>query len=224
MTRILKIFLLVLITEVAVGQVVPVPDSYSIVDSVKGDLDKDGVSELVVAYNTFSVEKDSLISIPRQLVIYKLNNGKWTHWKKSDKALLGSQDGGIMGDPFGEIEIQNGILLISHFGGSSWKWGFTDKYRLQNSVFYLIGFTSTSGKPCESWKDVDYNLSTGKMIVKVFSERCSEDETDSEDYDIENEEFYKKGIIITLQNKFQKEIEVHTPKYGHVVYIGMETE
>ncbi len=60
------------------------------------------------------------------------------------------------------------------------------------------------------------------MIVKVFSERCLVDDVDFKKYDIENEEFYKKGIVITLQNRFQKEINVHTPKYGHVVNLAHE--
>lgn len=41
----------------------------------------------------------------------------------------------MMGDPFGEIEIKNGILLVSQNGGSSWKWGHTDKYRYQDENF-----------------------------------------------------------------------------------------
>lgn len=34
------------------GQNFPIPKNYSIVDTVKGDLNKDGIDELVIAYNT----------------------------------------------------------------------------------------------------------------------------------------------------------------------------
>jgi len=106
------------------------------------------------------------------LIIYKLQGKEWTVWKKSDQALYGSRDGGMMGDPFGDIEIKNGILLISQNGGSSWKWGHTDKYRFQNGAFYLIGYAGTYGKPCEYWTEEDFNLSTGKLVVKKEYETC----------------------------------------------------
>lgn len=55
----------------------------------------------------------------------------------------------MMEDPYGEITIEKGILSISQNGGSSWKWGFTDKYRFQNNKFELISYTSNYGKLCE---------------------------------------------------------------------------
>lgn len=156
-------FLLTLI-HVSHGQELLIPYNYSVVDSVWGDLDKDSIAELVVAYN-MGPEND-IDGVPRELIIYKLTNNKWMEWIKSDQALYGSKDGGMMGDPFGEMEIENGILLISQNGGSSWQWGFTDKYRFQDGTFFLIGYSSIAGKLCEYWIDVDFNLSTGKMIVK----------------------------------------------------------
>ena len=69
----------------AIGQEIPIPENYSIIDTVSGDLDLDNLKELVVAYNT-KPEID-FESLPRELIIYKLNNGKWTEWKKSRQAL-----------------------------------------------------------------------------------------------------------------------------------------
>ena len=212
-------FLLTLI-HVSNGQELLFPDNYSVVDSVYGDLDKDSITELVVAYNT-GTEND-IDGVPRELIIYKLKNNKWTEWKKSDQALFGSKDGGMMGDPFGQIEIKHGILLISQNGGSSWKWALTDKYRFQNGEFYLIGFSDIAGKPCEYWREVDYNLSTGKMIVKKEFEECETEE--QEIYKRENETLYEKGLKITLQNRQEREIKITTPKYGHEIYIAIGKE
>lgn len=202
------------------GQKTPLPKNYSILDTVTGDLDKDGIKELVVAYNTAPEEKFE--SIPREVIVYQLKNGKWTEWKKSRQALYGSQDGGMMGDPFEEIAIKNGLLLISQSGGSSWKWNHTDKYRYQNGEFYLIGYSSNSGKLCEYWMDVDFNLSTGKMVVKKEYERCETDE--QEIYKRENETLLEKGLNITLQTRNEREIKIVTPKYKHEVYIGVGQE
>ena len=204
----------------AVGQEVPIPENYSIIDTVSGDLDRDDIKELIVAYNIEPLK--GFESVPRELIIYKQKNGKWTEWKKSRQALYGSQDGGMMGDPFGQIEIKNGILLISQNGGSSWKWGFTDKYRFQNGEFYLIGYTSIAGKLCEYWKDVDFNLSIGEMVIKKEFEKCENQE--QEVYKMENETLFEKGLKITLQKRQEKELKIVTPKYGHEIYIAMGKE
>lgn len=199
------------------GQEIPLAENYSIVDTVTGDLDNDSIKELVVAYN--AGQENEIDGVPRELIIYKLENNGWVEWKKSKEALYGSRDGGMMGDPFEGIEIKNGILLISQNGGSSWKWGFTDKYRFQNGEFFLIGYTSLSGKLCEYWKEVDFNLSTGKIIVKKEYEECEEEE--QKIYKQEKETFFKKGLSITLQHRQEKEIKIITPRYKHEIYIAI---
>tara|TARA_B100000683_G_C12277610_1_gene468528 strand:- start:41 stop:706 length:666 start_codon:yes stop_codon:yes gene_type:complete len=211
---------LVNFVRLSYGQELTIPDNYTVVDSVSGDLDKDSIAELVVVYN--KGPENEIDGVPRVLLIYKLRNNNWTEWKKSDQALYGSKDGGMMGDPFAEMEIKNGILLISQNGGSSWKWAFIDKYRFQNGEFYLIGYSSISGKLCEYWKDVDFNLSTGKMIVKKEYEECETEE--QEIYKRENETLFEKGLKITMQNRQEREIKITTPKYEHDIYIAVGKE
>lgn len=212
--------LLVTAVNFSYGQKIPIPENYSIVDSVSGDLDKDSLAELVVVYNTGP--ENEIDGVPRELIIYKLENNKWVEWKKSEQALYGSRDGGMMGDPYGEMEIKNGILHISQNGGSSWKWGFTDKYRFQDGEFYLIGYSSIDGKLCEYWREADFNLSTGKMIVKKEFEECETGE--QEIYNRENETLFEKGLKITIQKRQEREIKITTPKYGHEIYIAIGKE
>lgn len=198
---------------------IPIPKKYELLDSICGDLDQDNVSELVVAYNTSLKTEDE--GIKRSLCIYKIKNDHWELWKESKSALLGSKQGGMMGDPFNEMKIKNGILAISHYGGSSWKWGYTDKYRFQNSNFELIGYQSLNGKACEYWETEDFNLSTGKFIYSKEYETCSDDEEvgpNTSDEDKEKETFYKKGIRLTLSNRHDKEISFKTPK-GEEIYL-----
>ena len=195
---------------------IPTPKNYVIIDSVLGDLDNDGREELVVAFNTKKPDEE-YESVPRELKIYKNIDGKWTDWKKSEQALYGSRDGGMIGDPYAGIQIKNGILLISHFGGSSWKWGHTDKYRFQNNDFYLIGYESNSGRPCDYWLNVDFNLSTGKIIIKKEFEDCESEE--QEIYKKENETFYEDQLKISLEKRHEKEIQITSPKYNHQILI-----
>lgn len=212
----------------AFPQQIHVPKNYALIEKVSGDLDKDGINELVMAFDIQKLEKDgenkesndSFEGVPRELRIYKKKNKQWILWQKSNQALYGSRDGGMMGDPFEEMKIENGILHISQSGGSSWKWGHTDKYRYQDGEFLLIGYTSTAGKICEYWKNVDFNLLTGKMIVEMEYENCEEENTPQEAFKSENETIYKKGLKITLKDRRAKEIKIVTPKYKHEIYIA----
>ena len=203
----------------AMAQLTPVPANYSIVDTASGDLDKDGIPELAVAYNTRK-ETDHNDNVPRELIIYKKAKGQWTVWKKSSQALAGSRDGGMMGDPYGNMSIEKGILSIFHEGGSSWKWARTDKYRYQDAAFYLIGYVENYGKPCEYFQDIEFNLSTGKLIIKKEYEDCESDEQSVQKN--ENETFEKKGIKITLEKRNEKDVKIVSPKYKHEIYIAMK--
>lgn len=186
------------------AQEVPVPEGYVMFDTASGDLDRDGISELVAAYNIRKENGDDFDDIPRTLITYKKKKQQWVLWKKSDQALFTSRGGGMMGDPFEDMEIKNGLLVIRQSGGSSWKWGHTDKYRYQDGNFYLIGYTSYAGKPCEYWENVDYNLSTGKMIVTKEYEAC--EDQDQKIVKQENETLTKKNLKITLEKRSEKDV------------------
>jgi hypothetical protein len=58
--------------------------SFKILDETEGDLDKDGVSEKVIVYDT---EKETYLGTERQIFIYKKNNDTWELWKKSKSKI-----------------------------------------------------------------------------------------------------------------------------------------
>jgi hypothetical protein len=213
------ILLLFLVKFESFSQSISIPKNYSIVDSVSGDLDNDGINELVVTYNTKNKEEEIDEGVPRELIIYKKMNTRWVIWQRSLQALYGSRGGGVMGDPYEGMEIQKGVLSIYHSGGSSWKWSVIDKYRYDGKVFRLIGYENNYGQQNQYWLNVDFNLVTGKLVLKREYE--NEDNTV---YKRENEVFYKKGMNITLQNRNQKQIKIISPKYQHEIYIAMKME
>lgn len=187
------------------------PQGATVIETVDGDLDGDHIPEKVIVYNT----KDTTdFGNFREIQILKRVNQKWTILEKSRNAILKSKDGGMMGDPYQSTEIKNGILMITQAGGSSWKWGYTDKYRFQNGHFELIGYSSGSGKPEEYWIDIDFNLSTGKLIFDKEVEN-------TEEYgNSKSEIFIKKGMKINLQNRNQeKRREILLPKTKEKVYL-----
>ena len=195
-----------------------VPKQYQKIKEVSGDLNKDGIAEKVMVYNMQDKE-DEINGRDREVIIFKKDKGRWVIWQRSTNAVGNSKDGGMMGDPFEDVEIKNGVLLIHQSGGSSWKWGYTDTYRFQNNSFELIGYTSHYGKLCEYWVSVDFNVMTGKLVVEKEYEKCDTEEN-QEVYKKENEIFnYKLKKKITLQKRNKTEVKIITPKYKHELYL-----
>jgi hypothetical protein len=204
--------------NISFGQKPLVPAQYRLTKEVYGDLNKDGQEEKVAVYNMKSEENDTK-GIDRIVIIFKKNQGQWVIWQQSINAVGNSKAGGMMGDPFEDIAIKNGVLLISQAGGSSWKWSHTDKYKFQNNSFELIGYTSYYGKPCEYQANFDYNLSTGDIEFEKEYERCDENASQVI-YKKENERFkHKLTKKITLGNRNAMEIKITTPKYKNEVYL-----
>ena len=103
-------------------------------------------------------------------------------------------------------------MIITHFGVSRQKWRFIDKYRYQHKEFELIGITSFSGGPCDYWENIDYNISTGKIIYSNEVEDC--DTGEAKIIKREKETFYfklrKKPL---LQNRNEVSTRIFSPKY-----------
>ncbi|MDQ0593531.1 hypothetical protein QFZ37_001900 [Chryseobacterium ginsenosidimutans] len=187
------------------------PKGSTIIETVDGDLDGDKIPEKVIIYNT--VDEGELGKI-REIQILKKTNGKWTMLEKSRNAVLESNGGGMMGDPYQNMQIKKGILEITQAGGSSWKWGYTDKYRFQNGHFELIGYSSESGRPGDYWASTDFNLSTGQLTYEKEVENVSEYGQSKK------ETFTKKGLKINLQNRNQdKQRKITLPKTKEDVYL-----
>lgn len=207
----------ILILNTSFGQEGLIPKQYKLIKEAHGDLNKDGIDEKVVVYDMTDIE-DEINGTDREVIVYKKNQQNWTVWYRSTKAVGNSKDGGMMGDPFEDIEIKNGVLLIRQSGGSSWKWAHTDKYRYQNNRFELIGYTSFYGRPCDYWEDIDFNVMTGRIILKKEYENCETE--DQVVYKKENENFlYRLKKKITLENRMDVELEIISPKYKHEIYL-----
>ncbi|MDH6252925.1 hypothetical protein M2347_002652 [Chryseobacterium sp. H1D6B] len=181
------------------------PAGSEIIETVDGDLDGDKIPEKVIIYNTKDTTDMGNI---REIQILKKVNGKWTVLEKSRNAVLESRHGGMMGDPYQSTEIKKGILEITQAGGSSWKWGYTDKYRFQNGNFELIGHSLSYGRPGDYWSDIDFNLSTGQIVYSKEVE--SKDNPDNGKS--EKETFIKKGMKINLQNRNKEDRKIILPK------------
>jgi len=187
------------------------PKGSTVNEIIDGDLDGDSVSEKVIVYD---IKNSGDFGDIREIQILKKINNQWTILEKSRNAILRSKDGGMMGDPYMNTTIEKGILIITHYGGSSWKWDVTDRYRFQNRHFELIGYSGTSGREGDYLVNVDFNLSTGQLNYEKEVQNVSEYGKSKK------ETFIKKGMKINLQNRNQeKQREIILPKTKEKVYL-----
>ncbi|MFK7776356.1 MAG: hypothetical protein AB8F94_29810 [Saprospiraceae bacterium] len=152
-----------------------IPKGYTLLTETSGDLNEDGIDEKVVVLNNGIV---SDFGEERTIFIFKADNGAWKMWERATEAILPSDNGGMMGDPFQSIKIENGALVINHFGGSRSKWEYTHRFRFQNEQWELIGATSIVYSACEEQQTFDYNLSSGNVIYKDERLTCENGENE----------------------------------------------
>lgn len=180
-----------------------------------GDLDKDGQAETVIVYDTQRSSKDDM-GTERELHIFKSKDGKWELWHKSIGPVMPSESGGVMGDPFGEVKIENGCIVVFHAGGSRMKWNYTHRYRFQEGDWKLIGATSLDGAPCEYWQTYDYNLSTGNINYEKETEDCDKSE--------ENPKMSKTKKTFSQKLKALPSMDGFEPGGNEVKAKGMQEE
>lgn len=178
---------------------VATPEGFTKLQEAKGDLDKDNQEEMVIVYDT---KKETELGTERQLHIFKKEGGGWKLWHQSVGAVLPSEHGGMMGDPFEGISIERGSIVVSHFGGSKDKWSYTHRYRYQNGAWQLIGATINYGAVCETWKNYDYNLVTGKIEAKIETESCDDEGRPKDSTQTEQFTFVSKPAKPVLMDGF----------------------
>lgn len=129
-----------------------------IADSItKGDLNKDGIDDLVMVYQPEKLLKKENNAVRTLRILLMQNDGKYALAAESNGAIAGEN---INNTFFRDTEIKKGLLIINH---DYIRGGLVHKYRYQNGGFYLIGAESTIGDS-SYFSTIDYNLSTGKYI------------------------------------------------------------
>lgn len=142
-------------------------DGWHLLKKSEGDLNKDNIDDVA-----FVIEEDSDLNneenkeLARKLIIvFGGENNTYKISIETDKAILGVFEGGTFGDPFEDIKIENGTLLISFFA----RWFNKYRFRYQDNDWYLIGATNGFVDPVEM-HEMDSNLLTGDYIEKKTDE------------------------------------------------------
>ncbi|WP_196937118.1 hypothetical protein [Sphingobacterium hungaricum] len=141
-----------------------------------GDLNKDGLDDLVMVYESEKLLKQEKNDCRTLIILLKQKDGYYQLAAESNGAISGENMNNVF---FNGLEIKNGILIIQH---DFLRGGCVHKYRYQNGGFYLIGAEQAQGD-AEHSSSVDYNLSTGKYIYTYhdYSEDGDSDESNEKE-------------------------------------------
>lgn len=146
--------------------------------AAEGDLNKDGIIDkaVVIESDTQPKESEDPGGPPRALLIaFKNKDNTYSLSIKADNAIMLRDQGGPFGDPFEDIKIERGSILLKFYGGSSTKWYYNYRFRFQDEGWFLIGATlggSFTGTDEMVYVDEeDYNLLTGDYIIQKYDEK-----------------------------------------------------
>ena len=138
-----------------------IPTEFTILDSASGDLNKDGIKDLVlILKNNF--EKFNADTARPLLLLQGNKVGQFKLIARNDSVVLCMGCGGVHGDPYQGITIKNGYFSIAHFGGSGWRWTriITFKYDTKTKQFILHRDAG------QSWHVSDPNKTTENLFNK----------------------------------------------------------
>lgn len=116
-----------------------VPEGYSITDTSSGDLNLDCHPDLIMILTCHDerVAEDCML---RPMLIYLgTEENQLKLAERNDRAVLCTQCGGMMGDPFAGLSIKCGTFTIEHNSGTASRWATqtTFRYSPDDSQWYL---------------------------------------------------------------------------------------
>lgn len=166
-----------------------------------GDLNNDGLDDLTVI-----MDKEITLGEKEErnlMILVGQDDGTYRLALKAEMAVRAKDEGGTFGDPFMGLSIDRGSLIIQHYGGSSWRWGDSCRFRYQDGGWYLIGITldSFSAINTANREYEDINLLTGDYI-KITTD----------DEGVEKEVKGNRGVK-PLVNLVDYDVHAYEPQY-----------
>ncbi len=161
------------------------PSGYVKVLEAKGDLDKDGVEEIVYVFNTDVKVAEK--GFERELFICKTFNNNVKVWKNNKSVLWYSNDSFYSENGITlSVEMSNNTLIISQTRNTNSRHTQTSKtiFRYQNEDWFLIGSTFNFDDTCAFSYQYDINFSTKKVIVDETYDSCDDDDDKNQPKDL----------------------------------------
>jgi hypothetical protein len=135
---------------------------------VRGDLNKDSIEDLA-----FVAEDPTDTLKMRDIAIYfGAKDGSYAQSIYAKETVMCKDCGGVLGDPLDGLEVSNGSVLLSFWGGSGERWYSKYRFQYRDKDWQLVGATEgTYSVSAKTAKETDTNLITGDYIVKTGKAR-----------------------------------------------------
>lgn len=169
-------------------------------EEIKGDLNKDGLEDLVLIIK--ATDKSKIINDEYQGKLDRNRRGIIVLFKKGESYQLASQnincfsseneDGGIYFAPELSVYIDKGNLTIEYGHGRYGWWKYT--FRYQNGDMELIGYDLYSCRGPVPQYEVSINFLTKKQVIK---DNINKD-LEGDNYEVKYQETWKKVKVKNL--------------------------
>lgn len=195
-----------------------IPNGWRILDSKVGDLNQDGILDLVFAIQNTDknsmelndgVGSDSIDLNPRILGIYFATASGIFNQKLVSKDFIILRGSPTMDEPFEGFSInKKGILDINfRFWFSAGSWSMSNhkyRFRFQNNAFELIGYDSNEANRATG-ESTDYSVNFLTKKMKITKGNFSKDDPES----VEWKEFSLEKLlnIKTIKTPFELQFE-----------------
>ena len=115
-----------------------IPPNFTLLDSASGDINLDGLTDLVLILRN-TAEKLNPDTTRPLLLLQSNGKGLYKLVGRNDSVVLCMNCGGIWGDPYDNMTVKKGYFSIEHMGGSSWRWTriITFKFDIKRKLFVL---------------------------------------------------------------------------------------
>jgi hypothetical protein len=95
---------------------------YEMMDYITGDLNSDKKADAILILK--AIGEDTLTEEVKRpmLILLRQTDGTLKQERRNDNIILCRQCGGVFGDPYENVEINNNAFSIHFYGGSAWRW------------------------------------------------------------------------------------------------------
>lgn len=160
-----------------------VPDEYRAIAVERGDVNRDGREDYVIAIEKVAGEDDpeELDGEPREVrILTRQPNGSLRLARRAPKAIFCKGCGGTIGDPFMGITVKGGRFTIEHHGGSGWRWTvyFTFAWSRRDRTWQLVRVDRSrfhAGEPDHVEKSVETPKDFGTIDLGAFDAEAQRD-------------------------------------------------
>ncbi|MBX3043866.1 MAG: hypothetical protein KIT33_14955 [Candidatus Kapabacteria bacterium] len=139
--------------SVVLGQFIP--DGYEILDSMPEDINGDGTADMLLILkhkDEGNIDDEMLFNAPRPFILLTGNSDRtFSFAARNDNVILCQKCGGAVGDPYVSAFVEDGKIIVDHFGGASWRWSKTAifEYNSSESRWVLAEYIRESYHPSD---------------------------------------------------------------------------